>query len=82
MKDTIITAQQKKREIVILFLCFIGAFIFNIVAVLLYKSPVKELLTQLHIVVLVTFFFYFAVLFLRIIGWLLLKIPGKKNTQE
>ncbi len=78
MKDTIITVQQKKRELYLLLACFIGAFIFNIAALIIYKSPFKELFTQLHIVIILTFFFYFVVLFFRILGWLILMLFRKK----
>jgi len=77
MKDTIITTQQQKRELYILLVCFIGAFIFNIIALLIYKSPVKEVITQLHIVIILALFFYFVVLFFRILGWLFLKVFRK-----
>jgi uncharacterized membrane protein len=57
-KDTVITAHQKKKEAWVLIACFAGAFIFNIVGIIKFQSPAKELITQLHIVLVLTVFFY------------------------
>ncbi len=57
-KDTVITARQKKNEAWILFACFAGAFIFNVVGIIKFQTPAKEILTQLHIVLILGIFFY------------------------
>jgi len=57
-KDTVITANQKRREAWILFACFAGAFIFNIVGIIKFQTPAKEIFTQLHIVLILGGFFY------------------------
>lgn len=79
MKDTIITAKQKKRELFILLLCFLFAYVFNVIAILKFEAPAKELLTQLHIVLLLTVVFYIILLFVRILRWLIIK-AFKKST--
>jgi hypothetical protein len=52
MKDTIITARQKKREIVTYIICLILAFGLNIYAISRYGTSWKELWTQLPWVLL------------------------------
>lgn len=47
MKDTIITAKQKKREIITYFICIGLAFLLNIYAIIHYDTSWKELWTQL-----------------------------------
>lgn len=66
-KDTIITATQKKNELFIFLYCFGGAFLFNIIGIIMYKSPAKELITQLHIVLLLSLFFYLLLAFFRVL---------------
>lgn len=64
-KDTVITSNQKKRELLIIVLCFAAAFVFNIIGIIIYKSPAKELFTQLHIVLILAAFFYLLTLLAR-----------------
>ena len=73
MKDTTFSARSKKRELIILLLSFIAANILNLAGILKFNTPASELLSQLHVVVIVTIFLYLAVLVLRIL-WLLLKL--------
>lgn len=72
--DTIITATQKKREAWILLACFVGAFIFNIIGIMKFQSPAKELITQLHIVLILSIFFYILTGVFRLIYLLIRKI--------
>ncbi len=58
MKDTIITVAQKQREMIILLSCFAIAMILNIIGILKYDTSWKELVTQLHVVLLVTAVLY------------------------
>lgn len=51
MKDTIITARQKKREILTYFVCLLLAFALNVYAIARYGTPWSELWTQLPWVV-------------------------------
>jgi hypothetical protein len=66
-RDTVITARQKKRELTIYLLCFAGAVIFNIIGIMKYSTPAKEIYTQLHIVFLVSVFFYLLTIIFRLI---------------
>lgn len=74
MKDTIITAARKRREILILIFSFIFAFLLNVFAVIKYKNPVSELITQLHVVLLISLVLYAVLLFLRLLWWALAKL--------
>lgn len=47
MKDTIITAKQKKREIITYFICIGIVFLLNVYAIIHYNTQWKELWTQL-----------------------------------
>ncbi len=73
-KDTVITANQKKTEAWVLLACFAGAFIFNIVGIIKFQSPAIELITQLHIVLILTVFFYILTGIFRLIYTLIRKI--------
>jgi len=51
MKDTLITAQRKKKEVITALVCLGLAFLLNIVCILVYRTPFKEVFTQLGYVV-------------------------------
>jgi phosphotransferase system glucose/maltose/N-acetylglucosamine-specific IIC component len=70
MNDTIITAERKKREFTFIIISFIAAFLFNLYSIIRYGHPFKEILTQLHVVLIVTIVFYFILVLLRMIWWL------------
>jgi hypothetical protein len=70
MKETIISVTRKKRELIIFSIAFSVAFFMNVYAVISYKRPVIELFTQLHVVLLLTFFIYGVLAILRILWWL------------
>lgn len=69
MKDTVITAKRKRTEWIILLACFIAANLLNIYSIIAYKSSWTELYKSMFYVLLITFFLYFVLLFLRLIYW-------------
>lgn len=71
MKDIIISAKHQKRELRILLYCFIFAFLLNITGIILYKTPVKEVITQIGYVVVITFVLYFIVALFRLLIFLI-----------
>ena len=73
-KDTVIKASRKKHELLILLYCFIGANIFNLVGIIMYSTPAKELFTQLHVVLLLSLVFYIVIAFFRILYWSVAKL--------
>lgn len=71
MKDILITKVHIKLEIIIWLYCFGAAFLLNVYAIIKYNNSWLELLSQLHIVILISLVFYFLVGLTRIIIWLL-----------
>ena len=74
MKDTVFTARRKKRELFILLLSFIAANIVNLAGIVIYGTPVKELITKLPVVFALTAFLYFAIALVRAIWWVFTRI--------
>ena len=66
MKDTIITAQAKKRELWILLACFVVANITNWVAIIRFSAPWYEVFTQIGYVVVTTLVIYALIAVMRI----------------
>lgn len=66
MKDTVITAQAKKRELWILLACFVVANITNWVAIIRFSAPWYEVFTQIGYVVVTTLVIYALIAILRI----------------
>ena len=79
MKDTTITAGMKKRELVILLLCFVAVYIFNIIGIIMHDAPARELVTQLHLVALIALIFYGAVVILRVLYFLVSRFWVRKK---
>lgn len=66
MKDTVITARVKKRELWILLACFVVANITNWVAIIRFSAPWYEVFTQIGYVVVTTLVIYALIAVLRI----------------
>ena len=77
-KDTTITAAIKKRELIIFVVSFAAAYILNVIGIIQNKSPVKELITQLHVVLLVTLVIYGIVIILRALYYLISRLWLRK----
>ena len=52
--DTLIPARVKRREALILLVCFVLALVLNIAGILIYDTSWKELFTQLPVVLAIT----------------------------
>lgn len=79
MKDTIITAAMKKRELIIFLLCFALAYAMNIIGIIKYAAPARELITQLHLVLLIALILYGAVVILRLLYYLISRLWVRKK---
>jgi hypothetical protein len=66
MKDTIITARAKKRELWILLACIVVANITNWVAIIRFSAPWYEVFTQIGYVVVTSLVIYALIAVLRI----------------
>ena len=79
MKDIIISTRRQKKEILIWLVCFCISFIVNVVAIIVYATQWKELLTHIGYVIFLSFVLYFLFLALRIIKFAFYKIFLKKK---
>ncbi|MFO7935940.1 MAG: hypothetical protein R6U78_17885 [Bacteroidales bacterium] len=79
MKDTVITTSRKKRELMILLICFAAAYILNIIGIVRHGAPATELITQLHLVLLITVIFYGVVVLLRLLYFLISRLWVRKK---
>lgn len=66
MKDTVITARAKKRELWILLACFVVANITNWVAIIRFSAPWYEVFTQIGYIVVTSLVIYALIAILRI----------------
>ena len=66
MKDLIITSRRLKKEIYILYACFIIAFLINIFSIITFKTPWHEMFTQIGYVVIITLILYLFAAFFRL----------------
>jgi len=78
LRDTTVTAAQKKRELLILLVCFLAAYVLNVIGIIQHQSPAKELITQIHVVLLLAAVFYGMVIVLRILYFLLSRLWVRK----
>ena len=77
MKDTVITADVKRRELWILLGCFVVANVINWVAIIKFATPWYEVFSQIGYVVVTTCILYILLWVLRL-GWYLLKFLTRK----
>ena len=77
MKDTVITADVKRRELWILLGCFVVANVVNWVAIIKFETPWFEVFSQIGYVVVTTCILYILLWVLRL-GWYLLKYLTRK----
>ncbi len=77
-RDTTITATVKKRELIIFLFCFLGAYVLNVIGIIKNHNSVRELFTQLHVVLLVSLVFYGAVFILRILYYVVSRLWIRK----
>jgi hypothetical protein len=77
MKETVITSRFKKQELYILLACTIVAYALNIIGIIKYSSPAKELITKIPLVLLIALLIYTTLAVLRIIYFLINKLWKK-----
>lgn len=78
LRDTTITALQKRRELIIIGICLLAAYLLNIIGIIQHKSPAKELITQLHVVLLLALVFYGIIILLRVLYYLISRLWVRK----
>ena len=67
MKDIHISSQQQKKELWILLIAFILAFLCNIYAIIIYGGEWAELYTEIFYVLTLTILFYVCTLLFRLL---------------
>lgn len=77
MKDSMITAKQKKRELIYFLICFVCAFLLNLYSIIKYKHSAIEIINQIHLVLLVTLVIYAITVAFRFL-WYIFAILYKK----
>ncbi len=58
VKDTVITASEKRREILLALGCFIAAFLVNVYAIIRFGTPWTEMFTQIGYVIVLSVAIY------------------------
>ena len=66
MKDTVISAATKRRELIIWLVCFVVPNIINWPAIIKFQSPWYEVFTQIGYVVVTSLLIYGLLLLVRI----------------
>ncbi len=67
MKDTLITAKAKKRELIIFAVCLVAAVLVNVYAIMTYETQWSELYSMAGMVVAIAVFFYLVQWIVRLI---------------
>ena len=78
MKDTIISAAVKRRELYIWLACFVVANIVNWVAIIKFQSLWYEIFTQIGYVVVTSLLIYGLLLMARIAWWIIRMLLNKR----
>ena len=77
MKDTVISAAVKRRELKIWLVCFIVANVVNWAAIIKYQTPWYEIFTQIGYVVVSSLLIYGLLLLVRIAYKILRRLSAK-----
>jgi hypothetical protein len=81
MKDTVISANRKKTELIIFAGCLLLAILLNVYAIVSYNTQWKELYSTWYVMILLSLVFYFLILVLRLIGAGIVKLFRFFNRQ-
>jgi hypothetical protein len=67
MKDLVIKGKWIKRELIVLAVLFVSAVIINIIGIVKHGTQWIELLSQLHVVIILTLLLYVLLWLVRLI---------------
>ena len=79
MKDTIITAKTKKRELTFLLISLIAAIVLNITGIIIYNTSWTEIFSQLHVVIILAVIIYLILWIIRGIVMGVSRIAGRRK---
>ena len=82
MRDIILKAEWIKRELSIFVVCLILAIALNIYSIIKYKTNWIELITMLHVTILLTIVFYIISSVYRTIAYFISTRKNKKSNDE
>lgn len=81
MKDSIISAKTKKRELNIFIIALAVAFILNIISIIAYNTDWIEVLSALHYVLLFAIVLYIIQGIIRLIIWGIRRLFCRQRSQ-
>jgi hypothetical protein len=81
MKDSIISAKTKKRELTVFIIIFIASFILNIISIISYNTDWIEVLSALHYVLIFAVVIYFLQGVIRLIIWGITRLASSKKSE-
>ena len=55
MKDTVLTARRKKKEIITLLVCFVLSNLMNLYAIITYHRSMMEMITSIFYIIIFAF---------------------------
>ncbi|MDD2327644.1 MAG: hypothetical protein PHZ13_04925 [bacterium] len=65
MKEIVISVQRIHKELLFLLTCFLFAFLLNVIAVITYRTPWIEIITQIGYVLAITLVVYCFIFLVR-----------------
>ncbi|MBS3771101.1 MAG: hypothetical protein V5A47_05885 [Bacteroidales bacterium] len=81
MKDSIISAKTKKRELNIFIIALVVAFILNIISIIAYNTQWIEVVSSLHYVLLFAIVLYIIQGIVRLIIWGIKQLVSRQKSQ-
>ncbi|MFC2098193.1 hypothetical protein ACFLSP_00475 [Bacteroidota bacterium] len=83
MKDITIPGKRIRTELRWLLISLAFAFVLNIYSIIKYKTSLVELITSLHIIILMSLIIYVLLIFVRGLAGLLIRFTaGKRKDNE
>ena len=77
MKDIVISTSRIKKELTWLIGSFIFSIIFNVYSIIRFDTDWKEIITQIHVYLILALLVYFLLLLLRLLVGLVLRFTGR-----
>ena len=80
MKDIQIPGTRIRRELIWLLVSLLLSVIFNIYSIVKFNTAWKELITQLHVVIILALIIYFLLILVRLLSELIIRFTGRKRS--
>lgn len=81
MKDLLIKGKSIRNELIILAALFILSFIINVIGIIIHDTDWIELLSQMHVVLILTLVLYVLLLLVRLIVYFVI-FPFRKKRES